>query len=110
MSRGEGRWRESPPPRSAYHHAKWHAWWVCRVCGAVVEDWPAHDEWHEGQAAPRPADAYALELATRGAEGTGGGLREQANAEGRAVVEAGMVRGGWRQVRDVLRLHPPREA
>lgn len=112
--RGQRDWRNSPPPRAAYHHAKWHDWWVCRACGAVVEDWPQHDEWHDTQGGPRPADAYALEVAAREAESAGDGLRERANAEGNAVVEA----SGWwptwradlRQAREMLRLRPREEA
>jgi len=103
--------RLAKPPKGAFHHAKWHNWWVCRVCGALVEDWAVHDPC----TAALMDDLFELvrHLAGRLGVDVGeiGGLDIEGTvaagrAEGNAVVEASVWRESWRQVREVFRLRP----
>lgn len=112
-------------PRKGYMNDHFHGRYICKRCSGEVHDWGKHDAWHEDQAAELDELRAMIRAFITGGPGEPGEppsrwtaeqvpdddpmveLRDRANAEGNAVTEASFLRGGLRQVRDVLRIRPP---
>lgn len=115
--------RSATAPRAAFHHAKWHDWYVCRGCGCVVEDWERHSpcpraELDELRGLLDEDGAEGLDLADAASQARAEGAAEITEASmwrrywGGGLGEIGrMLRGDWAWLRGlVARPHPPEPA
>lgn len=83
-------WRDRVPP--GYRRDRFHDRYICNRCSSEVHNWYVHSQWHD------ELDC----ILGRAPEMTGIGADDvvhQANAEGHAVAEMGMWRGGWQEIR-----------